>query len=644
MAENINKLHLAQFNLKIGGAEAPAALLDVLLECTVENSLQLADVCTLRFNDANFRWLDAKELFKIGNTIEVLAGYEKEALTSVFYGEINGLEMDLAAHGVPILQVRAYDKMHRLCRGRHADTFVDMTDSDIVNKVGAAAGLKVNADATTEVHSWVCQQNQTHWEFLSARAARAGHRLYVERDTLKFDKVKNEAPQTVEIEWGLTLRSFRPRIASSGQVSEVMVRGWDQKKKQTIMGSAKQPQGIPQIQDGRNGGEVVTSAFGESRMVITDRPVKTQKEAEQLAQSICDDMGGEFLEAEGLCNGDTKLKPGVMADIKNIGDRFSGKYHVTATTHTYTPAEGYSTLFSVSGKRPSTMLAALEWQGSGSRTQSGGTIVVGKVTDNKDPANLQRVKVMYPWLSEDHASEWIRMVAPMAGAGRGFRFLPEIDDEVLVAFEQGDIHRAYVIGAIWSEVDKPPPTNTGPEVTNGAKVVSRFIKTRTGQILAFGDEPGKQAIVMLTGDGKNHYFAMHDSKKYIMMESKDKALLCLNDDKGEVEIWDQTTNNKIIIKKSDNSILISCQGDMTLEATKNIHLKAGQKITLDAQGGIEATTPAQVKIEGQAGVNIHSPATVDVKADGMLNLEGQGMASLKSSGILTVQGTLVKIN
>ena len=274
MAKN-DPMHVAQFNLKIGGVEAPRPLLDVMLECTIENSLQLADVCTVRFNDSDFKWLDAKDLFKIGNTIEVLAGYEKDALVSLFYGEINGMEMDLAAHGVPILQIRAYDKMHRLCRGRTTNTFVDMTDSDIVQKVGQQVGLQVNAEATSDVHSWVCQQNQTHWEFLSERAARAGHRLFVERDTLKFEKVKNQAPNTVTVEWGETLRSFRPRIASSAQVSEVVVRGWDQKQKQVLVGTAKVPQGIPQIQDGRHGGEVVTGAFGASKMVVLDRPVKS---------------------------------------------------------------------------------------------------------------------------------------------------------------------------------------------------------------------------------------------------------------------------------------------------------------------------------------------------------------------------------
>ncbi|MHC5732095.1 MAG: phage baseplate assembly protein V, partial [Nostoc sp.] len=88
--------------------------------------------------------------------------------------------------------------------------------------------------------------------------------------------------------------------------------------------------------------------------------------------------------------------------------------------------------------------------------QPGQTFLVGIVTDNKDPQGWGRVKVKFPTLTEDHASNWARVVAPGAANGRGFDCLPEVNDEVLVGFEHGDIHRPYVLGGVWNGKDAPP--------------------------------------------------------------------------------------------------------------------------------------------------------------------------------------------
>ncbi|MHC5832550.1 MAG: phage baseplate assembly protein V, partial [Nostoc sp.] len=86
----------------------------------------------------------------------------------------------------------------------------------------------------------------------------------------------------------------------------------------------------------------------------------------------------------------------------------------------------------------------------------GQTFLVGIVTNNKDPKGLGRVKVQFPTLTEEHTSNWARVVAPGAGNNRGFDCLPEIRDEVLVGFEHGDIHRPYIIGGVWNGEDASP--------------------------------------------------------------------------------------------------------------------------------------------------------------------------------------------
>ena len=82
-------------------------------------------------------------------------------------------------------------------------------------------------------------------------------------------------------------------------------------------------------------------------------------------------------------------------------------------------------------------------------------VVVGVVTNNQDPDGMHRVKVHFPWLSDDVESNWARVAAPMAGGNRGVYFLPEVDDEVLVAFEHGKVDHPYVIGSLWNQQDRP---------------------------------------------------------------------------------------------------------------------------------------------------------------------------------------------
>jgi phage baseplate assembly protein V len=103
-------------------------------------------------------------------------------------------------------------------------------------------------------------------------------------------------------------------------------------------------------------------------------------------------------------------------------------------------------------------------------------VVIGKVTDVKDPQNQGRVQVKFPWLDDTLQSTWASMVAPFAGNDRGMYFMPEVDDELVVAFEHGDFAHAYVLGAMWNGVSGPPspdPRQRMIRSTNGHTI--RFV-------------------------------------------------------------------------------------------------------------------------------------------------------------------------
>lgn len=179
-------------------------------------------------------------------------------------------------------------------------------------------------------------------------------------------------------------------------------------------------------------------------------------------------------------------------------------------------------------------------------------ILIGVVTDLEDPDGLGRVRVKFPNLG-DKLSSWAKISAPMAGKNRGFFFRPEVDDELLVAFEMGDPRRPYVLGALWSKVDTPPPDDGKPKDNNW-----RFIQSRSGHIFKFDDTKGAERIEIIDKDGRH---------KIVIDSSGDKIqILC---DSGNIEI--KATAGKLQVEAVDAEIKAS--GNMTLQAGGQMTIK-----------------------------------------------------------------------
>jgi uncharacterized protein involved in type VI secretion and phage assembly len=186
-------------------------------------------------------------------------------------------------------------------------------------------------------------------------------------------------------------------------------------------------------------------------------------------------------------------------------------------------------------------------------------IVIGIVSSLEDPEQIGRVRVRFPHL-QDQESDWARLVTLMAGADRGSRFVPEVDDEVLVAFEQGDPRRPYVLGALWSKTDTPP-VDDGNQTDNNW----RYIRSRSGHVLRFDDTDGAEKVEIIDKD-EAHKIVIDTSgdKIEIICDSGDVSVTA---DAGKVEV----SASEVKIESSGNMTL-SAAGTMTIEgATVNIN-------------------------------------------------------------------------
>ena len=196
-------------------------------------------------------------------------------------------------------------------------------------------------------------------------------------------------------------------------------------------------------------------------------------------------------------------------------------------------------------------------------------LVEAIVIDNVDPDELGRVKLKFPILPDAPESTWARLVMPMAGKERGWMTIPEIDDEVLVAFVHGDFNHAMVIGSLYNGVDTPPYANEDKE--NNLRV----FQSRSGHRLTFDDTAGAERIELIS----------HNEEIRIIWDSAEKVL--------------SVYSGKDIIIEAKETISMKCK-DFILEADNTINWKSGTSTdiktttTCDVDGGQKLTLKASM--------------------------------------------------
>jgi phage protein D len=620
-------LYIPELLLEINGQPASSNLMEDILQITVEESLHLPGMFTLMLNNSYFSgrsqdqaW-EHQNVFSIGKAIKIgfissttrapeFTEVEKEF---VLQGEITAIETHFTNRSQAPILIRGYDVAHRLHRGRYNRSFQNMKDSDIVRKILGEIGIQGGTIETSNpTHDYVFQENQTNMEFLRERAARIGFELFVQDGKLNFRKPK--VGDSLDLKWLREIHSFQVRVTSTEQVSEVEVRGWDYTQKVPIVSNKNTDQVLTKTEYGK--GKTTSQAFdgkpANPKMIVVDQPIFSTTEADLMAQALVDELGGEFVQADAIAEGDPKIRPGRVVKLSDLG-KYSGKYYITDTRHCYVQGV-YSTEFSVRGLRGGNLLETSPQ----TRLQPGQTLMVGIVSNNKDPQGWGRVRVKFPTLTEVDESNWARVVGIGAGANRGFDCLPEINDEVLVAFEHGDIHRPYVIGGVWNGKDAPPE-KVADTIVDG-KVRLRTVKTRIGHKLQFVEEDkGKSKVGIYVETKGGHHLHINDSEKFIEVKTNGGHILRLDD--------------------SDKTINMTSTGDIALKAgttgtSRKISLNAGeialtgtQKITLTVGGSTIEVTPTGIKIQAAVSVDIQAVTT-----------------NVKGSAIVQVQGGLIKLN
>lgn len=555
-------LHTAKFVVKVDGSALAPGVAALLESAYVDDSLQLPDLFQLTFLD-QARSVIEDGRFRIGSVVDisVFSGVDTGGERLVT-GEVTALEAELDDSGTTTI-IRGYDTSHRLFRGRRTETYANATYSDVARKVAQRAGLDVGkVDSSSTVYDLVSQANATDWQFLTELAREIGYEVGCLDGKFQFCKPSpsSQGPSKgtltstdpLQLVAGANLISVRATVSSTGQVKQVEVRGWDPVQKKELVATA-QAATVSATLDTKPAD--TASPFGDAEHIGVSTPFSTQSEVEAAAKAVAEQIASAYAEIEGVATGNSKLRAGTAVSLNRLKKPFDGKYVLTTTHHRFDPRNGYTVRFTAGGRQDRSLFGLTSPSAStnGSGPSPFGGVVTGLVTDVNDPDDMGRVKVKFPWLSGSYNSDWARTVQVGAGDKRGAVMLPEVDDEVLVAFDRGDADHPIVVGSLYNGVDLP---ELGDGLIDGATgaVKRRGFVSKDGHKLVFLDDASKSGVLLAT--------------------AKNALRISLNDTKSSIRI---TSKGKVEVEGDE----------ITVTAKKKLTLKASTGITIDGGPSVE---------------------------------------------------------
>jgi type VI secretion system secreted protein VgrG len=422
----------------------------------------------------------------LGKAIEITSTDEQGASNTHFSGFILSVDMVYEASGTFSAQATAVTYSWLLDQAPNKQYYKAQTLSEIASTAVGRVGLSASVNVPESKPLNYVQYGETDFSFL--------HRITDDykawlRPTAKGVEIFNSFQSGADLEWrgasGLGLLDF----VLGGTLKPASFNGshydFHAMQSQMFQNVSKTPEfsspsaGLASAVVAQSQA-VMPASFVQQRprvMTLADFQTSIEDEAERALGSAITGRGSSRNEA--LYAGNTVNITGSIAA--------AGTYGLVAVTHHWN-AGGYGNTFTVTpwkNYRNSTEPPVRSWQG----------IVPACVTAHNDPKKMGRIQVQFFW-QDDGSTHWARTTSPHAGPDRGFMFMPEVGDEVAVAFEDGDPERPVILGSLWNGVHQAPRYDfRGEDITDNN--VKRLV-TKSGNRLHLSDKPNQETVFLAT--------------------------------------------------------------------------------------------------------------------------------------------------
>ncbi|GAA5216511.1 type VI secretion system tip protein VgrG [Corallincola platygyrae] len=562
----VSQLH-RELTVKVNGEPVPRS--QHLLSASISAPVNKIASAKLVYQDGaaatgEFHLLN-DNLFAQGNTIEILAGGSDDS-TLIFSGIVVAQRIKLREDSAPQLIVTCKHAAIKATLTKNGRYFEEQSDSDIIQSLLQEYSLLAEVEATSVTHKQLVQYDCSDWDFCLQRAMANGLVIFTRGDQLEITAPDLSGDPVCNLEFGATLLSADLETDARTQASSYKNPFWDSSE-QTL----SEPEGESNLEamPGNTEPSALADNLGGAEAVLRQA---AEQEAEAQQQADAERQYAELSRVNGTLKsqGIATVNPGDVVQLSGLGDAFNGNALVTGVRHETDRVSGWRSYFQVGGldaiaAKPSTKSSATAEIVSG--------LQIAIVVSNEDPDNEFRVKLRLPLLNNESDGIWARIASLDAGDDRGLMIRPEVDDEVIVGFVQGDPRKAVVLGMLHSSAHPAPEQ---PSDDNHIKL----LKTRSGLLLKLDDENSE--LTLETPNGNR--LKLTDQEPGLVLEDESDNRLVLNADGIQIE--------------SAGDISFSATGNISLEADSNIELKASANFSAEGSAGIDINSSAVTNVKG----------------------------------------------
>ena len=507
--------------------------------------------------------------FVPGKEVEIQAGYHNEEDT-IFKGIIVKHGIQVNAKGGTVLVLDCRDEAVKMTLGRKNTYFYEQKDSDIISEVCGNYSISTDVESTSATHKEMVQYNATDWDFVISRAEYNGLLAFNSDGELKIAKPDLGSSPIVSLRFGSTILRFSAEMDARMQYKAVTTVGWNQADQALVEIEGESPSlKEPGNLSGDDLSDVI--ALDSFRMhhtgPVTDQELQAWADATLMRSRLAKVQGNVTFQ------GVAAVIPGTVIEIGGVGDRFNGNVFVAGVLQEIVGGKWETTVeFGLNPKWFARKYADINELPAAGLIPGIHGLHIGKVVALEgDPDGEERIQVRMPTISTSEEGIWSRLASQDAGNNRGWVFRPEIDDEVVVGFMNGDPRYPVVMGQLHSSAS---PSHIPASDDNHEK----GLLTRSELKLNFDDD-----------------------KNVILIETPAGNKITLSEDDGGITIEDENSNTVVM---SSDGIAMESPGEISIKATKDLTLE-GMNVNVKAS--------AQLKAEGSAGAEISSGATCVVK-------------------------------
>ena len=540
-----------------------------------------------------------------------------------FLGVITGVSLHRRNSDYGHILVKGRSATYRLETGLNCHSWNDRTIGEIVSELTASAGVRarVNPEYTKRL-DYVCQYNESDFTFIRRLARQYNEWLYYDGTELIFGRPT--LPDAVPLEFGTSLASLDIGIQALARPARVFsyrsLQDQSISEKTPDKPSGQDPLGHKAFLASMNLYKQPTRQYALSRihyMSEMETYVRKKQEAETAESHY---VRGTSENASLGVGSVVNLKSSFLERLGSVSAESLGRFLITEITHTVGEDSYYLNHFKAIPAVVHT-LPAPDVELPVAQTQ------MATVVSNADPRGKGRVQVRMNWQTEGMRTDWIRVMTPDGGSSesvksnRGFVFIPEVGDHVLVGFRYNDPGRPYVMGSLFNG------TTAGG---GGQENISKTIVTRSGHTLAFNDmENGNWGITLK--DAKGNVFHMDTKGSSISITAPQTITL----NAANIML---NASNKIGLQSSSVSKDGTKNGVIEMAALKTVSLKSDMedvKISAESKGiGLKAKTGISSESDSLSlSSRISSLDTKEhlkIQADGV-NMDGGSSMKISSS-------------